>query len=100
MSWTLRKSDQAIDDLALIWNHIALDNPPAADKLVGDLIGRFDRTRDFPFISRPAEEVAAGHRVLAHRAYLLTYCVDEVRKTIELVRVVHGARDWPALFED
>lgn len=99
MSWSLRRMERALDDLADIWDYIATDNPAAAEKLVGDLLKRFEHTAEFPMIGRVADEIAPGHRVLTHSRYLLIYCIYKDKQTVELVRVVHGARDWPALFD-
>jgi len=99
MSWILRKTDQAIDDLADIWNYIAADNPPAADKLIAELLTLFDKTGDFPEIGRAADEIAPGFRTLRRGSYLLIYRIQTTDKPIELVRVVHSAQDWPALFD-
>lgn len=98
MTWTLRRSAQAIDDLADIWSYIAADNAPAADKLVAGLLESFDRTAEFPHLGRAADEVREGLRLLPRGNYLLVYQVQAATRTIELVRVLHGARDWPRLF--
>ena len=100
MTWTLRQTDKALDDLADILDYIALDNPSAAEKLVTDLLALFDQTRDYPLIGRAANEIAPGYRVLTHGRYLLIYRVRDEDKVIELIRVVHSARDWPNLFDN
>ena len=99
MNWVLYKADKALDDLADIWTYIAADNPAAADKLVAELLSLFDKTADFPEMGRAAIEIKPGLRVLTQGRYLLLYRVIAEVQTIELVRVVHGARDLPALFD-
>ena len=99
MTWTLRRTDKALNDLADIFDYIALDNPAAAERLVMELLEQFDRTGDFPNIGRRADEIATGHRVLVHGRYLLIYAIYDSEQIVELVRVVHGARDWPSLFD-
>jgi toxin ParE1/3/4 len=100
VSWALRQTDKALDDLADIHGYVSLDNPMAADKLVVDLLRLFERTSDYPMLGRAADDIAGNHRVLAHGRYLLIYCINEAERVVELVRVVHGARDWPMLFEN
>jgi len=99
MTWTLRRTDRALNDLADIFDYVALDNPAAAARLVTELLEQFDRAGDFPNIGRKADEIAADHRVRVHGRYLLIYAVYDGEKVVELVRVVHGARDWPTLFD-
>jgi toxin ParE1/3/4 len=99
MSWVLRKTGKALDDLADIWTYIAADNPAAADKLIIELLKLFDRTGDFPEMGRAADEIAAGLRVLTRGSYLLIYRVITDDHAVELVRVVHSAREWPSLFD-
>lgn len=100
MKWVLRKTARALDDLADIWDYIAVDNQSAADKLVRDLLTLFDKTAGHPMIGRSVDEIARNHRMLSHGRYLLIYCVYEDKQTVELVRVIHAAREWPKLFEN
>lgn len=99
MKWALRRSGRAIDDLADIWDYIAADNVAAADKLVRSLLALFEKTADFPQLGHAAEEIAPEIRILSRGNYILIYRLIPAEKTVELVRVVHGARDWPALLE-
>lgn len=99
MNWSLRKTEKAIDDLADIHAYIAMDNPAAADAVVLGLLSAFDRTMEFPEIGRAADEILPGLRILTRGSYLLLYRLDQQAQSIDLVRVVHGARDWPHLFD-
>ena len=99
MIWTLRRSEKAIDDLAAIWDYIAADNLTAADKLVEELLVLFEKTADYPELGRAAEDVGEGVRLLARGSYLLIYRLLPQDNIVELVRVVHGARDWRSLFD-
>ena len=99
MSWTLRRSEKAIDDLAAIWDYIAADNLTAADRLVEELLVLFEKTADYPELGRAAEDVGEGVRLLARGSYLLIYRLLPQDNVVELVRVVHGARDWRTLFD-
>jgi toxin ParE1/3/4 len=100
MTWTLRRTEKALDDLAAIFDYIATDNPDAAEALIARLLALFERTADYPQLGRPADDIAPAHRILTHGRYLIIYCVYTDERAVVLVRVVHGARDWPALFDD
>lgn len=99
MSWALRKTDKAIDDLTDIHDYIALDNKAAAEKVIVTLLDAFDRTADYPEIGRVADEIRPGFRLLVKGSYLLLYRVIAEERTVELVRVIHSARNWPTLFD-
>ena len=99
MNWSLRRTEQAIDDLADIYDYIALDNPDAAERLVLSIVGTFERTADYPEIGRNAEQVGPGFRLLTRGNYLLIYRLVADEHCVELLRVVHRARDWPSLLD-
>jgi toxin ParE1/3/4 len=100
MVWTLRRTERALDDLADIWTYIAADKPGAADRTTRDLLTLFARTADHPHMGRAVEEIGEGMRVLPKGSYLLIYRLSPAEEISELVRVVHGAQDWRALFAD
>ncbi|MDB5440242.1 MAG: plasmid stabilization protein [Caulobacteraceae bacterium] len=99
MGWTLISTQQAEEDLLEIWSHLAADNPGAADHMIHGLAEAFEQVSDHPPIGRPAFEIRQGMRLLRYRAYMLNYRLDDDRHVAELVRVLHSARNWPALFE-
>lgn len=99
MSWTLRRSETAIDDLAEVWDYIAADNVAAAEKVVRDLLILFEKTADHPELGRSVDEIGEGVRLRARGSHLLIYRLIPTDNVVELVRVVHGARDWRALFD-
>jgi plasmid stabilization system protein ParE len=51
-------------------------------------------------MGRAVEEIGEGMRVLPKGSYLLIYRLSPAEEISELVRVVHGAQDWRALFAD
>jgi toxin ParE1/3/4 len=99
MVWALRRSEKAIDDLTGIHDYIAADNGPAADRVVLELLALFDKTALHPELGRPADDIGEHVRILTRGSYLLIYRLHTAEEAVELVRVVHGARDWKALFD-
>jgi len=81
VSKRLRLRDRAIADIVDAATYIALDNPDAAEWF-GD--ARLHNVRMWP--------------VPKFRRYLVFY--RELADVVEIVRVVHGARDLPSLFSD
>jgi toxin ParE1/3/4 len=92
-------SPEAIDDLGTIARWIAADNPQRAESFVDELEGACRslsrRPSRFPVALRLHGEPI---RKRLHRDYLIFY---RIRRTqVEVVRVLHGARDWAALLPD
>ncbi|MBW8882652.1 MAG: type II toxin-antitoxin system RelE/ParE family toxin [Asticcacaulis sp.] len=100
MSWRLRRTELAENDLIEIWVHIALDSPAAADRVVRKLTELFESTSEYPRKGRPAPEISPDHRLLFQGSYLLIYHLDERSETVTLVRATHTARDWLKWFDE
>lgn len=92
-----RVSDAARADLDEIWFYIAQDNPDAADKLIRAIVSRFVALASMPLMGRLREELSANLRSFAVSGYVIFY--RPMQKGAEIVRVLHGARDFPPLFE-
>ena len=90
-------SGDARADLDEIWFYIAQDNPDAADKLNHTLLSRFRKLASMPQMGRLREELSHGLRSFPVGRYIIFYRPKE--DGIEIVRVLHGARDFPPLFE-
>jgi toxin ParE1/3/4 len=89
---------QAKQDLLSIWSYIADDNPSAADKLLDTLNKRIGTLADHPLLGPARPDIAPDLRYLVSLDYLILY---RVRKdAVEIVRVLHGARNLSALFKD
>lgn len=91
------QSPQARGDLLEIWLRIARDNPDAADHLLARIHRAAARLAEFPGMGRLRPELAPGLHSFAVGNYVIFY--HEASAGIEIVRVLHGARDLPPLFE-
>lgn len=85
------RSPAAEDDLIDIWCSIAIDSPRSADKVLDGISSRILRLADFPDLGPARADIAEGMRVLVEGSYLILYRYDG--RSVEIVRVVHGARD-------
>ncbi|WP_256749697.1 type II toxin-antitoxin system RelE/ParE family toxin [Mesorhizobium sp. Mes31] len=90
------RSPAAENDLINIWFAIATDNPLAADRFLNVVSERILQLADFPESGPRRPDIAAQARALTIGNYLVLYRI--ARKHIEIVRVVHGARDVSTLF--
>jgi toxin ParE1/3/4 len=87
----IRITPLADQDLVAIWYFIAQDDPVAADRLL-DLLGqKYKILADNPHMGPARPDIAKKLRYYPVGNYLLLYRV--IPDGIELVRVVHGARD-------
>jgi toxin ParE1/3/4 len=86
--------DTAKADLADIWHYVAADHSAAADRLIDALIDSFCMLAMHPEAGRPRPELAESIRSIPVGSYIVLYAVreDEVYP-VEVLRVVHGARD-------
>lgn len=86
----------AESDLDDIWFNVALDSPAAADRLIDNIHHRALQLGDFPELGPAQHEISQGMRSLNSGVYLILYRITD--KHVEIVRVVHGARDLSSIF--
>jgi toxin ParE1/3/4 len=97
-------SPAAREDLDQIHAFISQENPEAADKLLGAALSTFAAVARMPGIGRPRtfklSELSGlrSFRVDGFRNYLIFY--RPVTEGVEIVRVLHGARNLNALFPE
>jgi toxin ParE1/3/4 len=88
----VRRSDEAKQDRADVWNYLAADNPNAAVRLDEQFSQTADRLGSFPQLGRSGK-VAGTREILAHKHYRLIY---EIREDAAWITgVVHTPRQWP-----
>ncbi len=92
-----RLTPQAENDLEEIGDRIALRNPARAVSFVRELRERANRIAEFPHAGPPRPFWGDDIRIAIHGKYLIVYRVRDA--TVQVLRIVHGARDLDALFE-
>jgi toxin ParE1/3/4 len=88
---------KALADLAGIWAYIAEDSPRQADAFAGRINREFRMLARRPQIGRDRPELMTTLRSLPIGRYVIFYLPRA--RGIEVVRVLHGARDLEAFFE-
>lgn len=86
----------AENDLDEIWYYIAVDNPAAADRTIDKIRQRLEQLAMFPESGRTRPDFGPNARSLNVGNYLVLYTVAV--NAVEIIRVVHGARDLTDLF--
>jgi toxin ParE1/3/4 len=93
------KSARAEEDLFEIWHFIAQDNEAAATKVINAAYSTFALLARNPELGRIRRSFKGlrAFPVSGFRNYLICYQVAD--DTIEIVRVLNGARDLEKVFE-
>ena len=94
----VRLTPEAEADLEGIGDKIAERNAARAVTYVRELRERCLRIAEFPHAGPPRPQWGEDIRIAIHGKYVIVYRVRD--ETVEVLRVVHGARDLDALFAD
>ncbi|SRR6266404_64471 len=94
-----RLTQAAEDDLFQIWTFIAADNVPEADRLEVDLLNACERAANRPDIGHFRRDLTDKpvRFLLVRSTYLIVY--DPATEPLQVIRVLHGARDAGAELE-
>ena len=86
-------SEEAKIDLTEIWSFIAEDNERAADQLEAEIYKACERLAKRPDIGHSRKDLTDKPALffLVQTNYLIIY--DPSSKPLEILRVLHGARD-------
>lgn len=90
-----RLTPEADDDLDQIWEYIARDNVAAADRTDQRLHDEMHKLAEMPGLGHRRPDIDQRFRVWKVYSYLVIYLPDAT--PLEIVRVIHGARDLPAI---
>jgi len=83
-------------DLVEIWEYIADDSEAYADIFIETIDRKFLALAEQPSIGRARDELEIGLRSLPVGRYVIFY--RQITQGIEIVRVLHGARDVETIF--
>ena len=94
----VRVSREAENDLWGIGDYIARDNPQQAENYVAKIVAKIREIGERPLTFPAREDLAPGLRARLQRPHLILFRI--VDDTVEIARVMNGARDLPSLFKD
>jgi toxin ParE1/3/4 len=89
-------SPEARADLLEIWLYIATENPDAADRVLSTINDKAQALLANPEMGRRREELAYSLRSTPSGSYLIFYRISD--SNIEIVRVLHSARDIESIW--
>ena len=85
-------------DILEIWDYIRTDNIDAADKVIDRLHDSFAKLGRNPMLGHLREDLAdSEHRFFLVYSYMIVYLASE--KPIQIVRVLHAARDVQSILD-
>ncbi len=89
-----RISDEASKDIDSIWEYIALQSIKSADRMIDRIVDKIAMLAQHSLIGESREELLRGLRCFTVGTYVIYYRpLDSQEETVEIVRVLHGARD-------
>jgi toxin ParE1/3/4 len=99
MSSGYRVSPGADGDLIQIWEYIAQEDPDAAARLLGRFVNCFAMLARQPLIGTARDDLRRGVRDFSVGSYVIYYRpTSSADVAVEIVRVLHSARDASRLF--
>ncbi len=98
MRYSVVVDRQARDDLVDIHAYIARDNPGAAARWIDELEEIIQSLADMPGRVPLRDDLRPGYRIMPIGNYLIFFRIIE--QTVQVVRVIHGARDIDRAFDE
>lgn len=96
MSFRLRWLPQAIHTRRAQIDYIAGEDPRAAEAQDERISTATQRLAAHPHLGRTGREVGTRELVVTRTPFVVVYQVDEAARTVSILRVLHGAQQWPA----
>jgi toxin ParE1/3/4 len=85
-----RLRPKAVQDLEIIADHIAADNPARAVSFIDEMLALCDSIAEAPRRFQRRDDLMKGLRQAVHGHYLILFTADKESVIVE--RVLHGAR--------
>jgi len=88
--------NRALYDIEAIIAYIESENPPGARSVFARIREESSRLAEFPQIGRPGRIGGTRELVIVGTPFIIPYRV--VGQRVEILAVMHGARQWPKSF--
>ena len=90
----LKWTRPAINDLKDAGEFIALDSPQAAERMAERVKEAVEYLTEFPNMGRPGRMPETRELIVSGTPFIIVYRIKV--PAIEILRVLHHARKWPA----
>jgi len=94
----IRWLDAAVNDLQSVRHYISQDNATAARKVVKKILHAIDILSEQPGMGRSGRAINMRELIVPGTPYIVPYRVKH--NTVEILRVLHCAMQWPEDFCD
>ena len=88
--------EDAVNDLKMIGDYIAEDDPQAAYRVLTQIQASADSLSRHPEIGRPGRVEKTRELVISGLPYILPYYIK--KNEVRILAVLHTARKWPGDF--
>jgi toxin ParE1/3/4 len=92
----IRLAKSAQLDLLDIWLNESVKGTEIADRRIDEITSVYENLLEFPEMGRSRDELFPGYRSFPKGQFLIFYRL--ISEGIEIVRVIHGARNLDELF--
>jgi toxin ParE1/3/4 len=75
--------------------YIAEENPRAAIDQLDKIEAQADKLCEFPTLGRTGRKAGTRELVINQTPFVMVYRVKEKAQRIEILRLLHGAQQWP-----
>ncbi|MDR9900957.1 type II toxin-antitoxin system RelE/ParE family toxin [Aetokthonos hydrillicola Thurmond2011] len=96
MTYSIIRTRLADEDLLEIWSYIAQNNVEAADRIFDKIDQKCQLLSTTPKAGVRRDDLVPGLLCLIEGNYLIFYRI--IDETIEILRILHGARNLKAIF--
>ena len=73
--------------------HIARENPAAAENVIGQILSAAERLADYPSMGRSGRIEGTREVVIPGTPFIVTYRIR--RNDLQILAVMHTSRKWP-----
>jgi toxin ParE1/3/4 len=85
-------------DLSEVWQYVSKGGEAGADAFLDKILQQCRRLAQFPHMGRARENLAPNLRSFPVKKFVIFY--RSVDDTVEVVRILYGARDLESVFQD
>jgi len=89
LEWSVSASANVLQ----IEDHIAAENPLAAQKVTNEISGVAQNLRNFPMLGHPGRRAGTREIVIPHYPYFISYRLTP--KKVIILAVIHQSRKYP-----
>ncbi len=82
-------------DLRRLFDYLLERNPTAARPIAATIDRQMRGLADHPVMGRPGRVAGTREFVIVDTAYVAAYTVDQAISAVAVLRVLHGAQQWP-----